>query len=386
MTKINILAVCMWPWGGIRTYLKYVYHYFPRDQFEITLLANPTAEREHLERDMKNENIRIVWAKPFLGKNVLFLRTLGMLLKGKYDVIHSHGYISAFHVSLVGWLFRIPHVFTIHSILVKTYFEGRIGAMKRFLFKNSLKSVTVFHAVGSDILEYSRSLFPDLTRTRATWVAIPSGIMVERFTTDMGTERELLRSRIRCDKGTFLFGFVGRFQPEKGFNYIIDAVDILRKRKLDSGDLIVLAVGSGEYENEYKEEIDRRVLAGHFRFLPFDPAIEDIIKGCDTILMPSIIEGWSLLACEALCSGVPLIATDCLGLREIIEGTPAIRIRPHDDKALADAMLSCISNPGLKKEFAAYRIKAAGRFDARSSAQELGRLFKDEVARSKKTG
>lgn len=372
----------MWPWGGIRAYLKYIYHHFPRDQFEIILLANPTKEREHLERSMKSENIPIVWAKPFLGRNFLFFWTARMLRKGNFDIIHSHGYISAFNVSLVSWLFRVPHVFTIHGILVEKYFKSRFGAIKRLVFRNSLRSVAAFHGIGEDILEYSRALFPELTRTGARWVAIPSGITVEPFIRDQGNEGELLRSRVQCSKDTFIFGFLGRFQPEKGFNYIIDAAEILIQQKGDGRGFIVVAAGSGEYKNDYKKEIEKRGLTGLIRFLPFESAVESIIKGCDAILMPSVSEAMGLVACETLCSGVPLIATDCPGLRETIEGTPAVRISPHNAEALAGAMRFCMTNPELKEKFTAFRGEAGRRFDAKTSAERLISLFREVVSPS----
>lgn len=369
----------MWPWGGIRTYLKYNYHHFPKDEFEITLLANPTVERQYLEEDMKAENIKVIWARPFLGKNALFFWTAWMLLTRKFDLVHSNGFISAFHVSLVSWLFRIPHVFTIHGILMEIYLQGKLGKLKRFIFRNSLKTVTVFHGVGNDILEYSKTLFPGLEKSRAKWVAIRSGIEPERFLNDLPGAGDRLRDRLQCNEDTFIFGFFGRFEPEKGFNYVIDAVEILKTREKHIKKIIVLAMSSGRFEKEYKADVERRGLAGSFRFLPFNPDIADIMKGCDAILMPSTIEAWGLVACEALCSGIPLIATDCVGLRETIENTPTIRIRSHDSKALADAMSLVISEPELRDKFTSFREEAARRFDVRNSAEKLIALFKDMI-------
>ncbi len=377
MTRIRVLIVCMWPWGGIRTYLKYNYRHFPRDEFKITLLANPTVEKQYLEKDMTAANIEVIWARPFLGQNALFFWTAWMLLTRKFDLVHSNGFISAFHVSLVSWLFRIPHVFTIHSILTEKYFKGTLGKWKRFIFKNSLKTVTIFHGVGNDILEYSKKLFPGLEESRSKWVAIRSGIEPGRFLNDSPGAGDRLRERIQCNKDQFIFGFFGRFEPEKGFNYIIDAVEILKTREKHIKRIIVLAMSSGRFEKEYKADVESRGLAGSFRFQPFNPDVADIMKGCDAILMPSTIEAWPMVACEALCSGIPLIATDCFGLREAIENTPTIRIPSHDSEALADAMTLAVSHPELRDEFASFREEAARRFDVKHSAEKLSALFYD---------
>ena len=379
MSRIRVLIVCMWPWGGIRTYLKYNYHHFPEDEFEITLLANPTVEKRYLKEDMKAENIEVVWARPFLGKNALFFWTAWMLLRRRFDLIHSNGFISAFHVSLVSWLFGIPHVFSIHSILTDKYFRGRLGRFKRFIFRNSLKTVTVLHGVGNDILEYSKTLFPGLEKSRVKWVAIRSGIETERFLSDSPGAGDRLRDSLQVGRNTYIFGFFGRFEPEKGFDCIIEALETLTKRDEQAKNLIVLAMSSGRYEKEYKADIESRGLTGSFQFLPFNPDVTDIMKGCDAILMPSTIEAWGLIACEALCSAIPLIATDVVGLRETIENTPAIRIQPHDSEALAKAMSSVISHPELKDKFKSFREEAARRYDVRRSAEKLIALFKNII-------
>jgi glycosyltransferase involved in cell wall biosynthesis len=208
-------------------------------------------------------------------------------------------------------------------------------------------------------------------------VAIRSGIEPGRFLNDSPGAGDRLRERIRCNKDSFIFGFFGRFEPEKGFNYIIDAVELLKKRDDRIKEIIILAMGSGRYEGEYKMDIESRGLSGWFRFLPFNPDVTDIMKGCSAILMPSTIEAWPMVACEALCSGIPLIATDCVGLRETIENTPTIRIPSQDSEALADAMTLALSHPELGDEFVSFREEAARRFDVKYSAEKLSALFYD---------
>lgn len=379
MTRTRVLIVCMWPWGGIRTYLKYNYRHFPGDEFKITLLANPTVEKQYLEKDMKAENIEVKWARPFFGQNALFFWTAWMLLTRRFDLVHSNGFISGFHVSLVSWLFRIPHVFTIHSTLTEKYLQGKLGKLKRFIFKNSLKTVTVFHGYRNENLEYSKKLFPGLEKSRAEWVAIPSGIEPERFLDDSPGAGDRLRDKLHIDGKTFIFGFFGRLTPEKGFNYIIDAVEKLTRGEQQLKNLVISAISLGDHEKEYRRDIEKRKLTHLFRFLPFNPDVASIMKGCDAILMPSIVESWGLVACEALCSGIPLIATDVVGLRETIENTPTIRIPSHDPEALSNAMSMVVSQPDLRDKFASFREEAARRFDVKHSAERLIALFKNII-------
>lgn len=366
----------MWPLGGIRTYLKYNYHYFPKDEFDITILANPSIEKDHLIKDMTSEGIKIEWARPIWGKNVLFYHVARMLTKNKYDLIHSQGFFSAFHTGLVNWIFRVPHVLTIHGILEDKYLSGRLAVFKKLILKQSLKNVTVFHGVGSDILEHFKEAFPDFGRKKEGWVVINNGIQAERFLEPVPDADHKLRKQLGFPENKFIFGFFGRFMPQKGFNYIIDAVDSIVHSGREYHDFIILAVGSGDFERQYKNDVTQKGLDRFFHFLPFGSDISPIMKGCGAVLMPSIWEAWGLLACETLTAGIPLIASDCIGLREVIKNTPAIRIPSHDPKALSEAMLQVIEQPELRRIFESAKETAAGRFDVKDSASKLVGLFR----------
>jgi glycosyltransferase involved in cell wall biosynthesis len=380
--KHRILIVCMWPLGGIRTYLKYNYHYCPKDRFEVTLLAMPSAESASLEADMTAEGVKVVWSKPLLGRNVLFLRTAQLLLRGHYDLIHSQGFISGFHVSLVNRFFRKPHILTIHGVPEEKRFRGPLGRFKRWLFERVIRNATVIHGVGEDILSHIRDTSPGMQGKKTRWVAIKNGIDPEPFLKDYPQAPSRLRERLGVSRDTFVFGFFGRFMPEKGFDYVIEAVSLVKAGMPQPRDFVVTAVGSGDYETRCKGEVERRGVGGHFRFLPFSPSVAELMQGCDVVLMPSVWEAYPLLTSEVLCCGVPLIASDCIGLREAVFDTPAIRIPARSAQALAEAMLQAMGNPDLKKPFAAFRAEAARRFDVKGAAEKLVALIDDEIRRS----
>jgi len=377
--KIRILIVCMWPLGGIRTFLKYNYHYFPKDKFEISILANPTVEKDYLEADMKSENIEIHWASPFLKKNTLFFKVFGMLMRKKYDLIHSQGFTSAFYVSLCNIFFGIPHILTMHGVLEKKYFHGKFVKIKRLIFEKIIKNVTVFHAVSTDILNHFQSEFPRVKNSGVRWEVIRNGIPSAPFFEEQPAAGEKLRNRLQCKESTILFGFFGRFMPEKGFGYIIEAVRNLRDTGKYTGDFIVLAVGSGDYESKYKKEVEKSQLNEIIRFLPFTPNVNELIKGCDAVLIPSLHEAYPLLPCEALTAGIPVISSDCMGLREATRETPAISIPASDAAALAEAMLRIISQPELKEKFVKFKATAAKRYDVENSAKKMIGLFQDII-------
>lgn len=380
--RIKVLIVCQWPLGGIRTYLKYVYSLFPRDEFAVTILANPVTDQKSFVEDMTAAGIKVVWAKPvLLIKGTLSLWTLALLARGRYDLIHSQGFISAVHVAVVNLLFRIPHVLTIHGVVEDKYFKGRLGWLKHRLLYLLLRNVTVFHGVGKDILEHFKRAFPGLQKGKARWVVITNGIRPERFLAKNDDAPRQLRTRLGVNRETAIFGFFGRFMPQKGFNYIIEAVARIKKKSPQHGNLVVLAVGSGDFEREYRQEVKAAGLEETFIFHPFDPQVVDFIKGCDAVLMPSNWEAYPILTSEVFCCGIPLIASDCIGLREATRHTPALVVPAGDAVALAEKMVMVMTSSAVRQAHQTFRVEAAERFDVKHSAEKLLGLFREVLRR-----
>lgn len=373
--RTRILVVCTWPLGGIRTFLKYNYRRFDKDRFDVTILANPTIERTSLERDFQSENIPVIWSEPWLGRNILFARVHRLLKRSSFDCIHSQGFTAAFHVALANRFIRRPHVLTMHGILEPKYFEGATGPLKRLIFRRVLANVTVFHAVGQDMLDHFKREIPNLASGAARSVVIRNGIDTARFSAPAPTARHDLRKLLDCHDDTAVFGYFGRFMPEKGFDLLIKAVETLNDDRSRLRPFRVLAMGSGDYETWAQSSVAKAGLQDLIRFHPFDPEVDRFIKGCDAVVVPSRHEAFPLLPCEALTAGIPVIASDAMGLREAVRDTPALTFPVGDHAALAEAMRSLLCEPALRQRFLTFQPTAAERFDVTRSAHELMALF-----------
>jgi glycosyltransferase involved in cell wall biosynthesis len=109
-------------------------------------------------------------------------------------------------------------------------------------------------------------------------------------------------------------------------------------------------------------------------FLPFVSNVASTLKGLQVIAIPSLWEASPLLPMEAMVSGVPVIGSNCVGLREVLKGTPATIIPARDSFALSEALAMEIKNPttAKAKEFA---TEAAARFQVKERAAEIENLM-----------
>jgi len=182
-----------------------------------------------------------------------------------------------------------------------------------------------------------------------------------------------LRGPLGLSPDVALVGFLGRFMEQKGFLPLLGAIERLRSAP-PRRPFCLVAVGSGDFEPQYKREVERRGLSSCVRFLPFVADAGPVLRALDLVAMPSLWEAAGLLAMEALVAGTPLIASDCLGLREVVRGTPARTAPPGDEAAWAEALRSAIDAP-FAEEARAFVPAARERFDVARSAASLSALL-----------
>src|SRR6185437_15543213 len=118
----------------------------------------------------------------------------------------------------------------------------------------------------------------------------------------------------------------GRFMEQKGFRVLIDAVGILKRNGLSPARARVLAVGSGGYVREDRARIAAFGLEEFFTIWPYQRDIASILKGIHCLVMPSLWEASGILAMEAMVAGIPVIGSDCVGLRETLAESPSVQV------------------------------------------------------------
>ncbi len=370
----NILVVARWPLGGIRTYMRYTFRHLPK-VYQVTLLASSTHEDDALKRDVTEygAHLQIGQSQGLLG---LVTEVFSELSKKKYDVILSQGFISGVAVYLANIFFRRPHILTIHGIVEPKFLEGRLKPVKLAFLKNVLSNVSMIYAVSNDILEHLFDQFPTLKTSVRRTIVIPNGIEMSEFGPST-IRSDAVCKQLGIPSGIFLFGFFGRFMQQKGFDLLIDAVEIM-SRNIELPPFKVLAVGSGDYLPHYQRLIRERNLESFFVFLPFQSQIRNLYLEINSIVMPSRWEACPLQPMEALSMGIPLIASNCIGLRETVADTPAEVFASEDVNDLLQAMLRTLKNCRID-DFKEYMPVARQRFDVTTSTKKLIRVI-EEIA------
>ena len=168
-----------------------------------------------------------------------------------------------------------------------------------------------------------------------------------------------------------VLGCISRFDPIKRLDVLLATVERLVGRLPR---VSLLLVGAGPAEDRIRRLTLGMGLQGRVIFTGFLENPGRVYPALDLYVSASHKEGLPLSLVEAMCAGLAVVATDVPGHRDVVvHGKTGLLVPPDDSAALADAIVSLISDPA--------RRTAMGEAGRRRAFEEFGtRLMVDATA------
>lgn len=145
--------------------------------------------------------------------------------------------------------------------------------------------------------------------------------------------------------GTINLLYVGRLYEEKGIEYLLEAVSIMRANKIN---VKLHIVGSGRLESVLKHQCKQKNILDVVHFLGYVPhgsQLFEIYRESHIFVLPSLTEGVPRVLVEAMANGLPVIATDVGGVSSAVQNQhTGILIEPANPKMICDAVQKIISD------------------------------------------
>ncbi|TVP60365.1 MAG: glycosyltransferase, partial [Halomonadaceae bacterium] len=183
------------------------------------------------------------------------------------------------------------------------------------------------------------------------------------------------RQELGIDKDTRIVGFFGRFMAQKGFSLLRDAVENINQSE-NHVPIAVVCFGWGGFIREEQQILKQRGISHYFHFLPGTNAMVAALRGVDMVAMPSRWEACPLLPMETMIAGTVLVASDCIGMKEVTDNTPAVRFESDSVEGLQLALCQVLAAMEKHRMDAlAFREEAAARFDVADTAKAVRRLY-----------
>ena len=191
-----------------------------------------------------------------------------------------------------------------------------------------------------------------------------NGVDLGRFRHDDGATRRAVRNELGIPDDAVVVGAIGRLVREKGYLELFEAWATVRAEHPTAVLLVV-----GPYQPDKADGIDEQIVAeateAGIRFLGMRDDVERIYRALDVYVLLSYREGFPRSAMEAAATGLPIIATDIRGCRQVVaDGETGLLIPKMDAPAAAAAMAALIGDPGRRAAMAAAALRrASAEFD-----------------------
>ena len=203
------------------------------------------------------------------------------------------------------------------------------------------------------------------------------------FTIYLGVNFKDLRfSKKRKANTVPLILAVGRLVPYKGFSYLIDALDLIKRQGKGFRAIII---GGGPEFPHLKQKIAEKGLVGDVELLgPLNfKEVERYFEKADIFVVPSVIEplgqfdGIPVVLFEAMAAKVPIVSTLVSGIPEAVkDGETGLLVKERDAESLAVAIRTLLDDPKLGERFGEAGFKRARRmFDLHKNVERLKQVI-----------
>lgn len=267
------------------------------------------------------------------------------------DVVHSQ------HPNLLGWEARrwakkknVPLVFTWHTLYdqyahfvpfipVSLVAWWAISNAKKYANKadqvivptDSVKKIVEKWGVKNKNLE-----------------VISSGVDEKQLA---NPDRELVRKKYSIADDEILLVVVTRLTKEKNMEFLLEAVaQVLEQNQK----VKFLVVGDGDLSDKLKNIAVEKVVAGQVIFPGFilNENKKDYYSAGDIFVFASKSETQGMIISEAMYLGLPIVAVNGPGVRDLVENDVTGILVKEDSVEFSQAVLRLFGNPNLRKEFA----------------------------------
>lgn len=321
---------------------------------ELLIYCPRDVQTDILTKDGYSVHTAPVTNRP--GVHTLFeiARLYRFLKSNRFDILIAHQPMGALVGIIAGRLAGVP---------VRIYSTGglKYSPDRKGLFNLAMKHGEL------QVIRWSSAAFLVNREDEALLKAIPSvrdkacyvgprggcGVDAGRFNS---ARRTSLRARAREELGVgddvFLAGYVGRCVWEKGFRELVDAAGMLAENERPGCRTVFAVLGKGRHLDEVQGYVESKGLSSRFMFLGYRFDVDYYMSAFDVYVLPSYREGLPVALLEAMCFGLPCIATDIRGSRELIPEGKGILVPPRDARRLADAIGRLASDAGARAKMA----------------------------------
>lgn len=343
--------------GGAEKFVVDLASSIDKEKYEVIVAVTRYMTNSHLKMILTNRQIKIV---DLSSKNYLFmsLKQLLFLKKEKPKVVHAN-IGSVLHIMLACELCRIPtRLYTVHNE-AKLLYSG--NKFKKLLYKLAFSKFKFKPIAACPSIK--KTLIDDMDITPDSIAIVNNGVDTIRFTPQVS----------KGNDGIIRVISVGTLYWIKNQLMTVRVVSAIHKLGYK---IELTLLGNGEDYDKINSIIEKNEAKDYIFLLGIKNNVEDHLRMSDIYISASKTEGLPLSILEAMACGLPIIATDAGGTKDIVHDKEnGFIIGVDDEDALRSALLALIQNKELQVKFSQESRRIAEEWSATNCTQGYEKLY-----------
>ena len=332
---IRILhVVSTMDYGGVETLLMSIYRNIDRSKIQFDFLCHNRIEAKFTDEILSLGGRMYMVHGPRHGGVANYLKELRAFFSEhpEYKIVHTHmnrdNVFALSQAKRVGIPVRICH----------SHVAGAKGGLAYRTYQAVAKAICrkmLTHAFAC-----SDDAGKDLFGEHIPFRIVANGINVDRFAFDK-TKRDNCRAELQVEDETLLLGHVGRFDDAKNHIFLIPVFEELHRRVPNAK---LLLLGDGERMDSIRTLVQEKGLENAVLFAGQHKDVSPYYCAMDVFAFPSLFEGLGIVAIEAQCAGLPVVASDGVPKEASIGDRMTFHSLAESYEKWADAILSAAKN------------------------------------------
>ncbi len=293
------------------------------------------------------------------------------------DIVHAHGhpYLTSLLAGKLAKYYNKPFILTQHNTFIE--YNNIFDQVEHFndltVGKQNLKNADKIIVISEATKRYVTGLGAKQEKIELIY----NGVDTTKFKV-APRKREIIRKKLGIHPDTKVVLTVRRLVYKNGIDTLIECAKIAVKK---NPHLIFLVVGKGPDFESVKVQISQLGIEANFKLAGFvnDQDLPDYYNMSDLFVLPSKSgEGLPLVALEAMACGLPVIATNVGGIKEILLSEYGKLTPPNEPEKLAEEVLEFVSNnfASIKREV---RAKVEERYSWDKNVDRLSQLYEELI-------
>jgi glycosyltransferase involved in cell wall biosynthesis len=206
-----------------------------------------------------------------------------------------------------------------------------------------------------------------------------NGVLADRFAEVAPDARQRIRQQQGIAADAPVIGIVGRLEPGKGVKQLVRVLPAVLERCPDA---VLLVVGDGSIRLDCERLVAEVGVGAAVRFTGHREDIPALLAAMDVMAAPATVEeGLPYAVLEAMCAGLPVVATRLGGLCEcVVHGETGLTVPMGDGPALAEALVTLLTDPRRRAALGQAARRRSATFSVARHVDELQTIYRAIIA------